>query len=79
MGIVTPLGHQFLHMLIQGRGGEFAIGLLAQMEHGQPGGQVLVIRRLGADEIGGGADQGLMNVGGFHARIKLDMGAQLDV
>ena len=79
MGVVTPLGHQFLHMLIQGRGREFAIGLLAQMEHGQTGGQVLVIRSLGADEIGGGPDQGLMDISRLHARIKLDMGAQLDL
>ena len=49
------------------------------MEHGQTGGQVLVVRRLGADEIGGGADQGLVNVGGFHAGIELDMGAQFDL
>jgi len=55
---------------------KLAVGFLAQVEDRQAGSQVLVIRRVTGDQVRSGLDDGFMDVGGFDAVIKLDVGTQ---
>ena len=56
---------------------ELAVRLLAQVEDGQTGGHVLVIRALFGDQVSSGLDDGFVDVGGTDTVIELDVGLEL--
>src|SRR5690606_38558071 len=49
---------------------------LAQVEDGQARGQVLVVRRFRGDQVGGGLDDGFVDVAGADAVVELDVGLE---
>ncbi|SVK47293.1 Uncharacterised protein [Acinetobacter baumannii] len=65
------------HVSVQLRRFELAVSLFTQVEDRQASGQVLIVRRIAGDQIGSGFDDGFVNVGGFDAVIKLNVGTQL--
>ena len=58
---------------------ELTIGYLAQMEDRQARGHVLIIRRLGGNQIGGGLDDGLVDILTADSVVQLDLGFQFDL
>lgn len=71
--------HQAYDVVIQLGRLELAIGLLTQVEDRQARGHVLVVRGFTGDQIGGGLDDGFMDVRRADAVIKLDVGTQLNL
>ncbi len=66
--------HQFDHVAVQSRRLKLAKRFLAQVENSQTGSQILVVWRLGGNQISGGFDQRFVNIGGLDAIVKLNMG-----
>ena len=55
---------------------ELAVGFLAQVEDGQTGSHVLVIRTLLGDQVSSGLDDGFVDIGGTDTVIELDVGLE---
>ena len=75
--VVLAHVHQSGDVLIQVGRLELAVGLLAQVEDGQTGSHVLVVRALLGDEVSSSLDDGLVDVGGTDTVIELDVGLEL--
>ena len=75
--VVLAHVHQLGDVLVEVGRLELTIGLLAQVEDGQTGGHVLVIRALLGDKVSSGLDDGFVDVGGTDAVIELDVGFEL--
>ena len=71
--IVFFLFHQLDHMTVESRRFKLAKRLLTQVENRQTGGQVLVVWRLGRNQISSGLNQRFVNIGGLDAIVKLNM------
>lgn len=66
-------------MVEQFRRFKLAVGFFAQMENCQASSQVLIIRCLAGDQVGGSFDDCFMDIGCLDTVIKLNVGAQLDL
>ncbi len=75
--VVLAHVHQTSHVLVEVGRFELAVGLLAQVEDGQTGCHVLVVRGLLGDEVSRRLDDGFVNVGGTDTVIELDVGFEL--
>ncbi len=75
--IVLAHVDQTSHVLVEVGRFELAIGLLAQVEDGQTGSHVLVVRGLLGDEVSRCLDDGFVNVGGTDTVIELDVRLEL--
>jgi hypothetical protein len=74
--VVLAHVHQSGDVLIQVGRLELAVGLLAQVEDGQTGSHVLVVRALLGDQVSSSLDDGLVDVGGTDTVIELDVGLE---
>ncbi len=70
--IFAQIDHAF-DLLDQLRRLELAVGFFTQVEDGQAGGHVLVIRRITRDQVSGRLDHRFMNVGGANTFVELDV------
>ena len=75
--IVFAIGSKLGHVVVQMRWLKLTKSDFAQMENGQTGRQILVIRGVGRNQIGRGFNDGFMDVIGAYAVVKLDMGFEL--
>ena len=58
---------------------EFAVGDFAQMKNGQTRGQILIVGRVLRNQVGGGLDDGFVDVVGADAVVKLNVRFELDL
>ncbi len=77
MAVITLGLNHALHMIKQGRWLKTAVGFFAQMENIQARGQILIIGCFFRNQIGGGFDQGFMNLRRLDAVEKLQVGLKL--
>ncbi|XMR37201.1 hypothetical protein ACLK2C_11920 [Escherichia coli] len=75
--VVLAHVHQTSHVLVEVGRFELAVGLLAQVEDGQTGCHVLVVRGLLGDEVSHHLVDGFVNVSGTDTVIELDVGFEL--
>ncbi|NUA46446.1 hypothetical protein HAT93_04195 [Dickeya solani] len=76
MAIVFSHFDHFHYVVVQLRWFELAVGFLAQMEDSQTRGQILIVWAFAGDQVGGGLDDGFVDIGGLDAVVKLDVGTQ---
>ncbi len=76
MRVVFAQLYHLHHMIEQRWRLKLAVGFFTQVENGQTGCEVLIIRCFAGDQIRRGFDNGFVDIRRFDAVIELDMGAQ---